>query len=75
MCCRQPLQVSITFVVRFGVEFQGKHEEAAPLYQRSLAICEKSLGPDHPAVAAALNNLALLLGAQVRANGLFLELS
>jgi hypothetical protein len=27
---------------------QGKYAEAQPLYQRSLAICEKVLGPDHP---------------------------
>jgi tetratricopeptide (TPR) repeat protein len=35
--------------------------KAEPLYRRSLAIREKSLGPDHPDVAAALNNLAELL--------------
>ena len=40
------------------------YEEAAPLYQRSLAIREKALGPDHPDVAATLNNLALLYRTQ-----------
>ena len=40
---------------------QGKLAEAEPYYQRSLAILEKSLGPDHPDVAASLNNLASLL--------------
>jgi tetratricopeptide (TPR) repeat protein len=43
--------------------FYGKadYHEAEPLLRRSLAICEASLGPDHPDVATALNNLALLL--------------
>ena len=40
---------------------QGKLAEAEPYYQRSLAIREKSLGPDHPDVAESLNNLAQLL--------------
>jgi hypothetical protein len=29
--------------------------------RRALAICEQSYGPEHPQVASALNNLALLL--------------
>ncbi len=33
-------------------------------YERALAIVEKSLGPEHPHVAASLNNLALLYEAQ-----------
>jgi tetratricopeptide (TPR) repeat protein len=33
---------------------------AEPLYQRALAINEKTLGPEHPNVARDLNNLALL---------------
>ena len=37
------------------------YDEAEPLKRRALEICEQSYGPDHPAVAAALNNLALLL--------------
>ncbi len=28
-------------------EKQGRHAEAEPLYRRSLAIVEKTLGPDH----------------------------
>ncbi|CAM9583355.1 unnamed protein product [Ectocarpus sp. 8 AP-2014] len=40
------------------LELMAKHEEAEPLYQRSLAICEKSNGPDDPAVASALNKRA-----------------
>jgi tetratricopeptide (TPR) repeat protein len=34
--------------------------DAEPLFRRSLAINEKSFGPDHPKVAIALNNLAVL---------------
>ena len=32
--------------------------EAEPLYRRALAITEKSFGPERPAVAIRLNNLA-----------------
>jgi hypothetical protein len=39
---------------------QGRLAEAEPLYRRSLAIREKVLGPEHPDVATALNNLAFL---------------
>jgi tetratricopeptide (TPR) repeat protein len=45
---------------------QGRYAEAEPLYQRSLAIDEKALGPDHPSVATSLNNLAELHKAQGR---------
>jgi tetratricopeptide (TPR) repeat protein len=37
---------------------------ARPLYERALALREKALGPDHPATALSLNNLALLLQDQ-----------
>jgi tetratricopeptide (TPR) repeat protein len=37
------------------------YTEAEPLYRGALAIAEASLGPDHPNVAASLNNLAHLL--------------
>ena len=43
---------------------QGNYAEAAPLLQRSLAIREKALGPEHPDVATSLNNLAGLYQAQ-----------
>lgn len=46
---------------------QGKNEAAGPLYDRSLAIREKALGPDHPAVAESLHNRAVLLSNEVRA--------
>jgi tetratricopeptide (TPR) repeat protein len=40
---------------------QGKYEQAEPLYQRALAIWEKTLPPDHPYIALALENYADLL--------------
>ena len=46
------------------LQAQGKLAEAEPLYQRAIAMGEKTLGPDHPTVATRLNNLASLL--QVR---------
>ncbi len=35
--------------------------EAEPLYERSLAIREKALGPEHPNVAGSLENYSALL--------------
>ena len=43
---------------------QGKLGEAEPLYKESLAIRKKVFGDEHPKVALALNNLALLLWNQ-----------
>lgn len=48
------------------LSIQGKLVEAEGLYKRSLTIDEKVHGPDHPAVASGLNNLAVLLHSQVR---------
>ena len=45
---------------------QGRYADAEPLYQRSLAIWEKALGPEHPDVAQSLNNLARLYDTQGR---------
>jgi tetratricopeptide (TPR) repeat protein len=45
---------------------RARFAEAEPLYQRSLAIGEKSLGVDHPDVAGSLNNLANLYADQGR---------
>ena len=39
----------------------GEYAAARPLYERSLAIWERTLGPDHPNTAQSLNNLATLL--------------
>jgi len=52
----------------------GKYAEAIPLAQRALAIQEKALGPEHPAVATSLNNLAALhnsMGAYAKAEPLY----
>ena len=44
----------------------GKSAEAIPLARQMLAMLEKMLGPDHPNVAASLNNLASLYEDQGR---------
>jgi CHAT domain-containing protein/Tfp pilus assembly protein PilF len=44
----------------------GKCAEAIPLVQQMLAIGEKAFGPQHPNVAAALNELALVYQCQAR---------
>ncbi len=53
---------------------QGHNAEAETLYQRALAIDEKTLGPQHPSVALVLRNLANLSREQdhyTEAEGLF----
>lgn len=45
---------------------QYKYREAASLLNDALAIREKTLGSNHPAVAATLNNLAVLYGKRGR---------
>ena len=47
-------------------DFQGKLDEAAPLYEQAIGIFKKVLGEDHPNVATLLNNLAGLYQSQVR---------
>ena len=47
---------------------QGRYAEAEPLYQRSLAIRKKALGPEHPYVAQTLENYAALLRQTERAD-------
>ena len=39
---------------------QGSYDVAEPLFKRSLAIREKTLGPEYSDVAESLNNLAVL---------------
>ena len=46
--------------------FQGRYADAEPLYKRSLAIREKTLGPSKPEVAQTLNDLARLYTTQGR---------
>uniref|UniRef100_A0A673ZU38 Kinesin light chain n=1 Tax=Salmo trutta TaxID=8032 RepID=A0A673ZU38_SALTR len=57
-CPPVPQYLSLAVVVRD----QNKYKEAANLLNDALAIREKTLGIDHPAVAATLNNLAVLYG-------------
>lgn len=45
---------------------QGRYGEAAPLYVRATDIGKRTLGGDHPDVAAGLADWADLLCAQVR---------
>ena len=40
---------------------QGHCADAEPLYRRALAIREKALGSEHPAIAQILENYAALL--------------
>lgn len=40
---------------------QGRNAEVEPLHKRALAIWEKALEPEHPAVATSLENYADLL--------------
>ena len=44
-----------------GVEMElGNFDRSADLYQRSLEIKERVLGPHHPELAVSLNDLAVL---------------
>jgi non-specific serine/threonine protein kinase/serine/threonine-protein kinase len=45
---------------------RGRLADAEPLMRRALAIQERTLGPDHPDVAATLNNLGALAWTQGR---------
>jgi hypothetical protein len=38
----------------------AQYEQAEPLFERALAICERVLGPDHPDTALSLTSLATL---------------
>jgi tetratricopeptide (TPR) repeat protein len=42
----------------------AQYEEAEPLYQRALRLCQQILGPDHPEEARPLSGLALLFAEQ-----------
>lgn len=52
----------------FPRAFQGEHAyaDAWPLFERSVAIFETILGPEHPDLAQSLNNQAELLRTKVR---------
>ena len=46
----------------FLYQDQGKLDAAEPLLERALAICEQSLGPEHPNTITGRENLAALRG-------------
>jgi tetratricopeptide (TPR) repeat protein len=48
--------------------FQGRYNDAEPLFLQSLDIRKRQLGNDHPDVATTLNNLAQLYESQGRYN-------
>ena len=50
----------------FPLPYQGKLEDADPLYARVLEILGAKVGEEHPNYASALNNRAALLEKQVR---------
>jgi tetratricopeptide (TPR) repeat protein len=45
-------------------ELRGDYDEAREQQQQALALRERELGPKHPSVAGALNNLAIIAEAQ-----------
>ncbi|XP_035769959.1 kinesin light chain 3 [Neolamprologus brichardi] len=59
---REEVSLTSQDTVLFPYRDQNKYKEAANLLNDALAIREKTLGMDHPAVAATLNNLAVLYG-------------
>jgi tetratricopeptide (TPR) repeat protein len=60
-CSPNPKATGIMNELALWLDNRAQHGEAEPLYRRALAIDEKSLGPEHPAVSIRLNNLAGLL--------------
>lgn len=52
---------------------QAKYAEAAPLNERSQAIRERMLSPDHPELAEALHNRAAVFHAQVKGHEVLAE--
>ena len=56
----------VTIILALIYKEQGKYEDAAAIYQRSLVIFEKAPGPDHLKVSRTLNNLAELFRTRGR---------
>jgi tetratricopeptide (TPR) repeat protein len=48
----------------YYLDDRARFSGVEPLYQRTLGILEKALGPEHPDVATSLSNLALLYDDQ-----------
>ena len=61
-------RLSAIDIARAGVPSQGEHRSALALYQRSLGIAERVLGPSHPHVADTLNNIAAVHTVQAIAD-------
>jgi len=59
---KQPEQ-KVIHMARLGglLSDMARYSEAEKVLRRALSIAEETLGPDHPNVATALNNLAALL--------------
>jgi tetratricopeptide (TPR) repeat protein len=49
------------YIGAFRLSALAAYAQARPLFEQALAIREKVLGPEHPATAESLNNLALTL--------------
>eukprot|EP00752_Nemacystus_decipiens_P013900 g12339.t1 len=65
--CEATAEVARSYAsVGFLFYMQGKYTQAEQLYEKSQAIQEKVLGPEHPTVATMLNNQAELLRSQGR---------
>lgn len=60
--CLDPDVATMLNILALVYRDQSKFKEAGSLLNDALSIREKTLGPDHPAVAATLNNLAVLYG-------------
>jgi tetratricopeptide (TPR) repeat protein len=56
----------LNMVLGRALHLLGDYAGAQPAYERSLALRERGLGPEHPEVAACLNNVAALYQAQGR---------
>lgn len=44
---------------------QGRYDDALPLYEKALCLCERVSGRDHPDVAHVLKNMGGLFRVQV----------
>jgi tetratricopeptide (TPR) repeat protein len=51
----------LTCLAAYRERALGAYDQARPLYERALAICELYLGPEDEIIATSLNNLAVLL--------------
>jgi len=58
-------EVSLHILNQTGLYLRGRMEfaEGKVLYDRALTLAEEAYGPDHPEVAAIVNNLGGVLGA------------